>query len=87
LIFSFAQADVRQEMEQYGRLTDLRIIRPPAEEDTMQLEGKRYDWAPGNSGFVYCTFSSLSDAQTAQKALQGRRFNGRCVITYLAPKR
>ncbi len=73
-------------MELYGRINNLTIVRPAVEEETLQLEGRRYDWAPNNSGFVYCTFSTLAEAQAAQKALQGRRFNGRFVITLLAPR-
>lgn len=66
---------------------DLRIVRPAPEEETLQLEGRRFDWAAGNAGFAHCRYASLAEAQTAQKALQGRRFNGRCVISYLVPKR
>ncbi len=87
-----ALADVRGEMEQYGKLQDLRIVRPAPEPDTggvAQLEGTKPTdyWAAGNVGFVFCVYTTLAEAQSAQKALQGRRFNGRFVVSFLAPRR
>jgi hypothetical protein len=83
-----ALADVRGEMEQHGRVVDLHIVRPAPEDDPSlaQLEGRRQDWAPGNAGFAFCTFATAAEAAATQKVLQGRKFNGRSVVSYLAPK-
>jgi hypothetical protein len=44
-------------------------------------------WQPGNCGFTFCQYQTLAEAQSAQRAIQGRRFNGRFIVSFLAPRR
>ena len=74
-----ALADCRIELEQHGKLENLRII--PATPFS----------SPGDSlyqmraGFVYATYSSPEEAETVQRMLAGRKFNGRVVISSILP--
>lgn len=74
-----------------GTLTDLTITQPSegAEEvnPNLTLEGGdlQEPFLPGGVGIVRATYASVDDAMNAQKKLSGRKFNGRTVVSSLAP--
>ncbi len=63
-------ADVRDEMAQYGPLQDV---------DLQRAAGPNTRW------IVRVVYADVESAEKAQKALSGRKFNGRAVVTSYGP--
>lgn len=87
--FQDLMEDVREECAKYGTIVSMHIPRPPppkkkdniwkgpfAEED--EKEEIVVHWGVGR---VFVEYSKVEEAEKAQKALSGRKFNGRTVLS------
>eukprot|EP01097_Dermamoeba_algensis_P002027 TRINITY_DN1808_c0_g1_i2.p1 TRINITY_DN1808_c0_g1~~TRINITY_DN1808_c0_g1_i2.p1 ORF type:complete len:393 (-),score=81.57 TRINITY_DN1808_c0_g1_i2:67-1245(-) len=69
--------DIKSECERFGQVVSMKIPRPLTREEE--------DKTPG-VGKIFVEFESSNDAQKAQQALGGRKYQGRTVITsYFEP--
>lgn len=67
--------DVREECQKYGQVLDLKIPRPSG--------GSRQSAGVGK---IYVKFDSVESATKALKALAGRKFSDRTVVTTYFPE-
>jgi hypothetical protein len=71
-----------------GTVTNIEIIQHHEEDAQLaKLEGPQMSelFQFGNCGFVHVTFSNPEEALQTQKAMAGRKFNGRCIVTMIKP--
>mmetsp|Transcript_15129 Transcript_15129/g.17522 ORF Transcript_15129/g.17522 Transcript_15129/m.17522 type:complete len:90 (-) Transcript_15129:20-289(-) len=79
LEYTDVEDETFDEMEQYGRVTQVIAPRPSKN----YVPGQPFE--PG-VGKVFVRFENIQDAEVGKKAMSGRRFEGRIVGAHFYPE-